>query len=380
MRLRGRLNGKFSFPSIKGAPILVQMLACLLLGLAFGSAIILLDRQNPFEIYSNLINRAFFTRLGIMIAIQRATPYILASSAAVLAFQGGAINMGLDGQFLVGASIAGIAGYGLPPMPAMVKIPLVLCLCAAGGAAAAFIPAAFKRLSGVNEVITGMIANLLMPFLIRSIVFASAFLRSAQQGAATHGITETARLSHFADLSLGGLGAGTKANTAIFIAIAMALFLTLWMRRSRLGYEIRMTRASYTVAEFAGIRASRTFFISMMMSGAIAGIAGATEILGVWHKYTLGTLAVGNKGLVIALVGGQSFIGSAVASLLYGGLESGAMSASWSTSTPRPLIDILVLLLFLFAALPGMRQFFIGGKRDDKENLGGSFLVRRRSP
>ena len=81
--------------------------------------------------------------------------------------------MGLAGQFTVAATIAAVAGYGLPAMPSIIHIPLIFLLCAIGGAGAAFIPAVFKRMSGINKVITGMISNLLIPPLMMLIINSS---------------------------------------------------------------------------------------------------------------------------------------------------------------------------------------------------------------
>lgn len=346
----------------------ISLVLCLLIG----SVIILLVGQNPIEVYSSLILEAFFSSRGLMIAIQRATPLILVSGAAVLAFQGGAINMGLQGQFLVGGAIAAVVGYALPEMPKIVAIPIVLLFCALGGAAAGWIPAFFKMVSGVNEVITGMIANLLIPSLL-SIVLGLPILRSMRAGASRYGIQPWTQFSQFHELTNGRLGFGTQANTAIFMAIGLVLFLSFWIKRTKIGFEIRISSLNFSFAEFAGINANRSFYISLMLSGAVAAMAGATEILGVWRGYNTGTIALGYNGLLIALVGGNTYVGSLIASLIYGGLQAGALSASWHTAIPRPLIDVLVEFIILFAAIPSMRLFFSGAGHTVKERLGGQF-------
>lgn len=312
-----------------------------------------------------------------MIAIQRATPLIFVSVGAVMAFQGGAINMGLDGQFTVGASIAAMAGYALPPMPGPLAVFIIFILCGLGGAAAAFIPAIFKRMSGVNEVITGMIANLIIPHLMSWITSSSGYLQEAAAGASREGIQTTAQLTQFSELTNGKVGTGTFANTGIFIAIIFTILLAYFFGRSKLGYEIRMTRLNFSLAEFAGIKAGKMFFLAMMLSGAIAAMAGSVEILGGWREYRTGTLAVGNQGILLSLVGGQNFIGAMIASLFYGGLQSGALNAQWVTNVPRPLMDILVQIIILFAAIPSMRMFFAGTSFADVDNLGGRFVSHR---
>ena len=349
---------------------LSQLLVAVLLAVAIGSLVTLWVGENPLQVYLILFQEAFLKPRGLMITIQRATPLILTSAAATMAFRAGAINMGMAGQFMVGGAFAAMAGYAFPSLPKLLHVPLALLLSAAGGAAAAFVPAIFKRMSGISEVITGMIANLLMPHLLSAVINSSSILRTARFGAA-RGIQDSARLTQFVEMTQGGLGAGTKANTGILIAIGVVLALGWWMKRSTLGFEVRMTKNNYTFAEFTGINASRGFFLGMMLSGAIAALAGAVEVLGVWRSYRLGTLVVGWKGLVISLIGAQTFVGSMIAALFTGAMESGTMNVSWATSIPRPLIDILVELIIIFAAVPSMRMFFSG---DDDEHLGGRFI------
>lgn len=347
-----------------------QLLICIAIALLIGSIIILAVGQNPLVVYSSLIREAFFTRLGLMIAIQRATPLIITSLAAVIAFKGGAINMGLEGQFMVGAAAAALAGYAVPDLPKFITIPIILVVCGLAGAAAGWVPAFFKMVSGISEVITGMIANLIMPSLL-SIILSLPFLRAMRSGVSRQGLPAWSQLTQFAEV--GDVGTGTRANTGIFIAIGLALFLAIVFKRTRIGYEIRVSAANFRFAEFAGLNARRSFYAAMMISGAIAGMAGATEVLGVWRGYSLNTIDVDYNGLLVALAGGNTFLGALLAAFLYGGFQAGSLTASWATAIPRPLIDVIVTILVVFAAVPSMRLFFSGSGFSDAERLGGTF-------
>ena len=351
---------------------LLQLGLCLALSILIGSILILISGDNPIAVYTGLIQQAFFTPLGIMIAVQRATPLILTSLAAALAFQGGAINMGLEGQFMVGGSIAALFAAALPEMPRAIAIPIVLLFCALFGALAGLVPAIFKIVSGVSEVITGMIANLIMPSLL-ALVLSLPILSTLRAASRQNGVQPWAQLSQFSELTNGAVGLGTHANTGIFIAIGLGIFLALVFKRTRLGYEIRISSANPAFADFGGISSQRSFIIVMMLSGAIAAIGGATEVLGVWRANASGTISVGYNGLILALVGGNTFIGATVAAALYGGLQSGAMNASWITNVPRPLVDMLVELIVLICALPSMRMFFSGSSMSDEDRLGKQF-------
>ena len=356
---------------------LLQLMGSLGIGIFFGSILIIAVGEKPLEVYSALITQAFFSPLGLGIAIQRATPLILTSAAAVLAFKGGAINMGIEGQFLVGGVVAGILGSAMPEMPVYVTLPIILVFCALGGALAGWIPAFFRMVSGVNEVITGMIANLVVPTLfsfVLGFIMRLPFLQMFRSAGSGRGIPVWSQFAQFAEITNGGFGRGTRANTGIFLAIMVLVFLAYAFKRSKIGYEIRISSASFLMAEFSGIDARRSFYVTMMLSGAIAAIGGATEVLGVWRGYNSGGLAqIGYNGVLVALAGGNNFLGALAAASIFGGLQSGAMNASWTTSIPRPLIDVLVEILIIFAAIPSMRLFFSGSGNDEGEILGSKF-------
>lgn len=355
-----------------GATYLKQVFFWFLGSCIIGAGLILLAGESPIRVYSALIVEGFFTQRGIMIGIQRSTPLILAATAAAVAFQGGAINMGIQGQFLVGAAVAALVSSNIPEMPKIFAVMIVLFFSGIGGALAGWIPAFFKMVSGVSEVITGMIANLIMPSLL-SIVLGLPYLRDLRRTAAQTGVKPWVTLSYFSELTQGGIGFGTKANTGIFIAIGIVFLMALFMRYTTLGYEIRMSSANFKFSEFSGIKANRRFYTTLMISGAVAAIAGATEILGVWRGYYTNTISVGYSGLVVALVGGNTFVGSMLAAMIYGGLQSGTLTASWHTGIPRPFINVLIEVLFLFSAIPSMRLFFTGKGHWENDRFGTEF-------
>jgi simple sugar transport system permease protein len=116
-----------------------------------------------------------------------------------------------------------------------------------------------------------------------------------------------------------------------------------------------MVGLSSLFSEFGGISLNKTFIGGMLISGGIAGIGGAIEILGVWRKYKdLFALGFGFKGNLASLLGGQTILGSTFAALFYGGMESGSLGLEWSAGVPRQLIDIVVGLIIFFMAAEGM--------------------------
>ncbi|MBM4431172.1 MAG: ABC transporter permease [Chloroflexi bacterium] len=167
----------------------------------------------------------------------------------------------------------------------------------------------------------------------------------------------TARLAQFVELNKN-LGRATQAHVGIFVALAIVVLVYFVFKRTRLGYEWRMVGTSSSFSEFGGIKLDRAFISAMLVSGGIAGLGGAVEILGVWRTYkNLFASGFGFRGLLAALLGGQTVIGSTVAALFYGSMEAGALGVDWAAGVPRQLIDILVGLVIFFMAAEGMWAF-----------------------
>ena len=168
----------------------------------------------------------------------------------------------------------------------------------------------------------------------------------------------TAQLAQFVELSNGTVGKGTQAHVGFIIAIALVILMYIIFKYTKLGYEWRMVGLSFKFSEFGGIPLDKTFVGAMLVSGGIAGLGGAVEILGVWRRYkNLFAAGFGFKGNLAALLGGQSFIGSAVAAIFYGSMEAGALNLAWNAGIPRQLVDIIVGLIIFFMAAEGMWDF-----------------------
>jgi ABC-type uncharacterized transport system permease subunit len=144
----------------------------------------------------------------------------------------------------------------------------------------------------------------------------------------------------------------------LFLALAVVAIIYFVFKRTKLGYEWRMVGLSFPFSQFGGISLDRTFIGGMLVSGGLAGLGGAAEILGVWRKYKdLFAVGFGFNGNLCALLGRQSVIGTTVAALFYGSMQAGAMGLDWATGVPRQLIDIVVSLIIFFMAAEGMWDF-----------------------
>jgi simple sugar transport system permease protein len=333
----------------------IGILLSILAAVMVGSIIMLIAGQNPLEIYWLLIKGALGSQRGLMISLQRATPLIFTAIASTLAFRTGVFNVGVEGQFFIGAICGAFVGYAVK-LPMLIHLPLTLAAGFLGGAVWAFFPTIMRQKLGISEIITTIMTNYIATFLISYLT--NYPLRHTPTTPETPPVQPTAQLAQFVELSGGTFGKGTQAHVGIFIALLVVVVMVIVFKRTRIGYEWRMVGLSFPFSEFGGINLDRTFISGMLVSGGIAGLGGVVEILGVWREYKdLFAAGFGFRGNLAALLGGQDIIGSTIAALFYGGMEAGALGLEWSAGVPRQLIDIVVGLIIFFMAAEGMWAF-----------------------
>jgi simple sugar transport system permease protein len=350
----------------RGLTIILSILAAMVVG----SLVILWYGENPVEIYYHLFTGAFGSQRAIFISIQRATPLIFTAIASTIAFRTGVFNVGVEGQFFIGAIFGTLIGYAVK-LPMILHLPLTLLAGFLGGAIWAYFPTIMRQKLGVSEIITTIMTNYIATFLISYLT--NYPMRASPTTPETPPVQPTARLTQFVEIS-PNLGRGTQAHLGILIAIAVVALAYYVFKRTTIGYEWRMVGLSFPFSEFGGISLDRTFIGGMLVSGGIAGLGGIVEILGVWREYkNLFAIGFGFRGNLAALLGGRTIVGSAVAALFYGSMEAGALGLEWSAGIPRQLIDVIVGLIIFFMAAEGMWDFVKSIK------IGGAPEVVRRT-
>ncbi len=339
-------------------PLLLRSLTIILSILAaavIGSLLMLVYKKNPITVYATLFKGAFGSPKGLAVTLQRATPLIFTAIASTIAFRTGVFNVGVEGQFIIGAIAGTFVGYAIS-LPRIIHLPLTLFAGAVAGALWAFIPTILRQKLGISEIITSIMTNYIATFFISWLT--NYPMRETPTTAETPPVHATAQLTQFAEVFGGKFGKGSQAHFGIFIALFVVLIVWYILKHTKLGYEWRMVGLSPLFSEFGGIHLDRTFIGGMLVSGAIAGLGGIVEILGVWREYKDGFgVGWGNKGNLAALLGGRTAIGSLVAALFYGGMEAGALNLDWEMKIPRQLIDILVGLIIFFMAAEGLWSF-----------------------
>lgn len=347
-------------------------------GISFivGSLIILWYGHNPIEVFGLLIQGAFGSQRGLFITIQRATPLIFTALASTLAFRTGVFNVGVESQFYVGALVGTVVGYAVE-LPPAIHLPVALLSGALGGAIWAIIPAIMRQKLGISEIVSTIMTNFVAIQLRDYLLL--YHLRVGPQLAETPFVKDAAKLPQFYEL-VPGLGRGSQAHVGIFIALAVAIALWAVLKYTAHGYEWRMVGLSYAYSEFIGVKLNRALMSGFIVSGAIAGLGGVVEILGVWRRYKQGFgIGYGFKGNLASLLGGQTVPGATLAALFYGSLEAGSVGLEWTSGIPRQLIDVLIGLIIFFMAAPGLWDVLRNTKLWIKPSAAGQTTAGREA-
>ena len=329
-------------------PVLIIFLS-LLMALLIGAVFRLSSGFNPLEVYWMMFQGAFVSSYNLMNTLQKATPLIFTSLAVLIAFRSGTFNMGVEGQLFLGAIAAAWAGFALQGLPAWLHIPIALLVAMLAGALYALIPAVLKFRFKVNEIISTIMLNTVAVLLTSYLV--NYPLRENPMAAQTPKVLESARLPRLVDYS--------QVNIGIFLAIFCVFLFWYIFRNTTFGFRTRMVGEASSFAEFAGINPLRTAFMGMLISGAVAGLAGGVELLGVHYRFVEQfSKGLGFDGILIAWLGKGTPLGAFIAALFYGGLKTGAMTVDWMTDIPRQLADTILAIVIFFMAADGLFDWF----------------------
>ncbi len=314
----------------------------ILLAFFVGAILILINKQNPLLAYRALLQGAFGKPYRIANTIQRAVPLTLTGLSVAVAFKAGVWNIGSEGQLYLGAFAAAWAGFTFEGLPWMIFIPLLILIGMLGGGLAGFIPGLCKAKYGMNEVITTIMLNSVF-MLFTSYLVNYPFKTAQGQMGATEKIALAARLSRMVRLS--------KLNTGMFFTIAFVFLMYYFMQKSSVGYEWKMLGENPLFARYAGISPTRHILLVMVISGALAGIAGALEVLGVHYRFIEAiSPGYGYDGILIAMIAMHHPLGVVLVALMFGALKVGSLPMEQFSNVLAELIDVLQSIIILFVA------------------------------
>jgi ABC-type uncharacterized transport system permease subunit len=283
----------------------------------------------------------------ILDSLVTTTPYIFAGLGVAVGFRCGLFNIGAEGQLFMGAIFSAYIGYSITGLPAIIHIPLALLAGALGGALWAFVPAILKAKVGAHEVINTIMMNY-VAFRLSEWLLNGPMKRPGTANPVSPTIQASAELPRFFPEPI-------RFHLGFFIALAVAALVYWLLFRTTLGFEIRTVGANPNAARYAGMSITRNFVVALCLSGALAGLAGANEVLGVNHNLALAFSAgYGFDSIALALLGKSHPLGVVLAALLFGTLRSGGTRMQNIAKIPIDLISIIQALVIAFVAAPAI--------------------------
>ncbi len=313
------------------------------LGLLVGAIVMWMSGYDPIIGYAALWNGIFGDAYAIGETIRQISPYLLAGLAVAFAFRTGLFNIGVEGQLIVGWFAAAYVGTAFE-LPAMIHLPLALLAAAVAGALWGLVPGLLKAKLRVHEVIVTIMMNYIALHIV------NALIRSISGGSyKLEKIHKTASLrSEF----LSNLTDYSTLHYGILIALLMVAVMWFILDKTKTGYELKAVGFNDQASRYAGMNVDKNIILSMVISGAFAGLGGAMEALGTFGTMSSmgGFTGIGFDGIAVALLGANSPLGVIFGATLFGSLKYGANNMPNAAGIPIEIVSIVIALIIFFVA------------------------------
>lgn len=345
-------------------PLWVALIA-VFLGLIAGGILMAFTGNNPIEGYVYLFKGGLMSVERVGNTLATATALILTGLSVAFAFRTGLFNIGTPGQMLMGGLLATAVGLSFS-FPKPVMIPLVILAGIIGGGVWGIVPGLLKSKFNVHEVVATIMMNWIAYWTVNYTVpafFKGEFLETESR---LIGENASLRVQWLTDLF-----GGSYINIGLFIAIACIIIISVVLDKTVLGYQLKAVGFNRDSAEYAGMSVNRNVILSMIIAGALAGLAGTTFYLGYSSNIQIGVMpSQGFDGIAVALLGANNPYGALATAIFFGILHSGKGFMNAMTSIPPEIGDTIIAIIIYFAAtsllihkfLDNIKAFFKGGK------------------
>ncbi|MBC2477933.1 ABC transporter permease [Clostridium beijerinckii] len=325
----------------------LNSILAVVLGLIAGAILMFIIGDNPAEGYMYLYKGALinFKRFGDTLAT--ATPLILTGLSVGFAFKTGLFNIGTPGQMLFGGFCATVIGltYGAV-LPRVILLLVMIVAGAIAGALWAFVPGVLKAKFNVNEVVSAIMMNWICYWIVYYAI--PAYFKGSTE-------TESKSIVEAASLKtkwLTDLFSGSYINLGIFIAVIAVIVIAFILNKTVLGYELKAVGFNKSAAEYAGMSVNRNIVVSMMIAGALSGLAGVAQYVGNASNMQIGVMpSQGFDGIAVSLLGANNPVGILISALFFGVLYSGKGFMNANTNIPPEIADTIIATIIYFAAI-----------------------------
>ena len=342
------------------------------LAIGVGSIIIWVSGYDPGAAFAALFKGAFGSPKAVGDTLLKSTPLILTGLAVAYGFRAGLFNIGAEGQLFMGGLAATALGLVLGGISWWISVPLMLIAAMLAGAAWAFIPALLKARIGAHEVITTMMFTYIAKYFVSFLV--NGPMREPGNIPQTRALDPAAQLPRIASLfsdatreAMQFLNLG-RGHMGIVVALIAAVVVWLILKYTTLGFENRAVGLNRWASETAGISVQWTTVKALCISGMLAGLSGATEVMGVHHRlFDSFSSGFGFTGIAVALLAKNHPLGVIPAALLFGALSAGATTMQFEAKVPQDIIQIIQALVIFFVAAEEIVLWFV--RRRQKEAI-----------
>lgn len=349
---------------LKCAKIIGKQISLIILALILSSIFLLATGYDPFIVIKAI---AKGVTAGLGGTVRWTIPYAFAGLAICLTFRANIFNMGVDGQLYIGAIAATYLSMMLSDFPPVIAITGTIIFASIAGGLFAVIPALMKIKLKCDEVVTTILLNYVAYYFTDFVVLGPMLGKGTLAAArSTDYIPENLWLAKLDFLPSSGVTIG------LYLAIALTIGMAVLLYKTNLGYEVKICGANPRMAEYGGINSGRVILTIMVLSGVIAGLAGAVEILGVHHRFPIRfSNQVGFDGVVVSLLANNNPIGVLFTAFFFGALKNGAMTMQRIADVPSALIDIvrgiIIFTISIDFALLKFKKYKAGKQRKKEE-------------
>lgn len=333
----------------------------ILLAVFTGAVIMALFGYDPLQAYLALLKGAFGTIPAFTSTLTKSVPIMLTGLAVATAFKCGVFNIGAEGQLLMGALFAGIAGIYVTFLPTVLHVLLTLAAAIFGGMLWAFIPAVLKQKFRVNVVIGTIMFNYIAEYFVQYMILNP--MKADGAATATNALQETAMLPKL-------MSAPNVLNLGYVIAVLAAVLMHYLFRHTTGGYEMRAVGINPTASRWNGIPVEKNTFLALVISGALAGLAGGIEVSGSLGKVIVGASSgYGFNGIPVALIAHNNPLVIILSSLLLAAMRTGSMLMQTSAGVSKNVVDMVQGLIIVFLCTEYVFRYYI--KKIAQKKQGG---------
>ena len=359
------MDKKKSFIDFISANRFVHTLLSVVLGFVVGAIFLLVMGLSVGAAYGRLISSVTSLK-GFSYVIVYSIPYIMTGLSVAFSFKTGVFNIGAEGQFVMGSMAACVVGILLGDLPKIILIPLCFLSAAAVGALWGIIVGVLKTKKGINEVLSMIMFNWIA-FYLSNFIAGIPAIHSDGTAEATKNISANASTLLPKEL-ISNLGLCPTANWGILVAIVMTVIAWFIIDKTTLGYKLKAVGANRHAAEYGGINVNRSILTALAISGALAGLGGALQLMGMGSRISVFSSqeGFGFAGIVVALMGCSNPFAVFIAGLFYGALTFGGSKLNLE-GVPTQLISVIVGTVVFFIAISVIFEYLKYIKKSPKK-------------